>query len=96
MKGFFKKHFHALKNTQRHWLRKTIGVLLVIGGVLGFLPVLGYWMLPLGLVLLAVDFPLIRRFNRRVAVWWERKRRRHGGKFQAAVDSLTTRRKDRR
>lgn len=79
MKAFFQNHFHALKHTEHHWLRKTIGVLLVIGGMLGFLPVLGYWMLPLGLALLAIDFPLARRLNRRSLVWWERQRRRLSG-----------------
>lgn len=79
MKSFFQRYFHALKTTERHWLRKSIGVLLVAGGLLGFLPVLGYWMLPLGLALLAIDFPLARRLNRRLLVWWERKRRRFNG-----------------
>ena len=32
-----------------------------MGGLLGFLPVLGFWMLPLGLVLLSLDFALLRR-----------------------------------
>ena len=79
MQKFFRKHFHTLKTTENHWLRKTIGVLLVIGGALGFLPVLGYWMLPLGLALLAIDFPIARRLNRRLIVWWERQRRRWFG-----------------
>jgi hypothetical protein len=49
-------------------LRLVLGVLLVIGGVLGFLPVLGFWMVPLGLVVLSIDFPAIRRFRRRATV----------------------------
>ncbi|HLF23582.1 MAG TPA: hypothetical protein VI565_06625 [Burkholderiales bacterium] len=82
MLAFLQKHFHALKTTDNHWLRKSIGVLLVIGGMLGFLPVLGYWMLPLGLALLAVDFPIARRWYRRLVVWWERRRRRlFGGRL---------------
>lgn len=76
MKHLFHKHFHTLKTTDQHWLRKSIGALLVVGGLLGFLPVVGYWMLPLGLALLAVDFPLARRLHRRLIVWWERQRRR--------------------
>ena len=31
------------------------------GGVFSFLPVLGLWMLPLGLLVLAVDIPPLRR-----------------------------------
>jgi len=72
MKTFLIKQFHALKKTDNHWLRHAIGGLLVIGGLLGFLPVLGYWMLPLGLALLAVDFPFVRRLYRRLSVWWGR------------------------
>jgi len=30
-------------------LRSVLGLLLVAGGVLGFLPLLGFWMLPIGL-----------------------------------------------
>jgi purine-cytosine permease-like protein len=41
---------------------------LVLGGCLGFLPVLGYWMIPLGLIILSIDFPAVRRFRRRWAV----------------------------
>lgn len=72
MKDFFVRRFHALKTTERHWLRRVVGGVFVIGGLLGFLPVLGYWMLPLGLALLAVDFPVARRANRLLQVWWGR------------------------
>ncbi len=54
--------------------RTLIGVLLVLGGLLGFLPVLGFWMIPLGLLVLSVDFPVIRRGRRRLSVWWAKKR----------------------
>ncbi|HZP21210.1 MAG TPA: hypothetical protein VFB16_13490 [Bauldia sp.] len=54
--------------------RMSIGGLLVAGGTLGFLPVLGFWMIPLGFVVLAQDIAVVRRFNRRVGVptkrWW--------------------------
>lgn len=79
MRKLILKQFRALKTSENHWLRKAIGVLLVAGGLFGFLPVLGYWMLPLGLALLAVDFPLARRINRRLTIWWERKRRKVTG-----------------
>jgi hypothetical protein len=55
-------------------LRIVIGVLLILGGVAGFLPVLGFWMVPLGFMVLAADFPAVRRLNRRVSIavmrWW--------------------------
>lgn len=61
--------------------RMIVGVLLIIGGILGFLPVLGFWMIPLGFIILSVDFPFIRRWRRRADVrltrWWrERKARK--------------------
>lgn len=56
-------------------LRITIGVLLILFGILGFLPVLGFWMIPLGLVVLSYEFHQVRRWRRRLAVWWQRRRR---------------------
>ena len=38
-------------------LRSMVGVLLMIGGLFGFLPVLGFWMFPLGLAFIALDIP---------------------------------------
>ena len=54
--------------------RIILGVALCIGGLLGFLPILGFWMLPLGLLLLSIDLKPVRRFRRRAEVWWGRKR----------------------
>jgi hypothetical protein len=58
---------------QRTWL----GVGLCIGGVLGFLPIIGFWMLPLGILVLSVDNHPIRRLRRRFEVWWARRRKRN-------------------
>jgi len=41
-------------------LRIPLGILLVLGGIFSFLPVLGIWMLPLGLLLLALDMPFLQ------------------------------------
>lgn len=41
-------------------LRSVVGVLLVCGGVLGFLPVLGFWMIPLGLAVIWLDVRSLR------------------------------------
>ena len=49
--------------------RIVIGSLLVIGGLLGFLPILGFWMVPLGLIILSVDIPVVRRWRRQASVW---------------------------
>jgi hypothetical protein len=68
------------------WLliRLPLAILLIIGGLLSFLPFLGIWMLPLGLLLLAVDLPFLRgpistamiRSRRRIKLWSIRWRRR--------------------
>ncbi|WP_069093998.1 hypothetical protein [Methyloligella halotolerans] len=55
-------------------LRVVIGVLLVLGGILGFLPILGFWMIPLGLLILSVDVPAVRRWRRQLTVWWHRRK----------------------
>jgi purine-cytosine permease-like protein len=52
------------------WLRVPLGIAFVIGGALGFLPVLGYWMIPFGLLILSIDFPFVRRFRRNMTVKW--------------------------
>jgi len=41
-------------------IRIPLGILLILGGILSFLPVLGIWMLPLGLLLLAIDLPFLQ------------------------------------
>lgn len=60
--------------------RVCLGLLLIAGGVLGFLPVVGFWMLPLGLVLLSYDFAMVRRARRRLEVailgWWKGRRKK--------------------
>jgi len=46
----------------------------MIGGVFGFLPILGFWMFPLGLALAIADFPPLRR---RMERWLNDTRRRY-------------------
>lgn len=41
-------------------IRFPIALILTVGGLFWFLPVLGLWMLPAGLLLLAVDLPQLR------------------------------------
>ena len=65
----FNRHWHLPKSRP---LRVGIGILLVAGGIVGFLPVLGFWMIPLGLLVLSVDLPIVRRWRRQLTVWWHR------------------------
>ena len=54
-------------------LRIAAGICLICGGIAGFLPILGFWMLPLGVLVLSVDIPLVRRWRRRFTIWWHRR-----------------------
>jgi hypothetical protein len=56
--------------------RLAIGAAFIAGGALGFLPILGFWMVPVGLLVLSVDVPAVRRLRRRLAVWWARRKQR--------------------
>ncbi len=53
----------------------ALGTALVIMGIFGWLPILGFWMIPLGLLVLSVDSHYARRFRRRLEVWSGRRRR---------------------
>jgi hypothetical protein len=55
--------------------RLGIGFALLFGGTLGFLPILGFWMLPLGFLVLSNELAVARRWRRQLSVWWARKRR---------------------
>jgi hypothetical protein len=63
------------------WLRKPssrlvripLAILLIAGGIFSFLPVLGLWMLPLGLLLFAQDVPILQKPMTRMLGWVERK-----------------------
>jgi hypothetical protein len=57
---------HWLRRPSSRWIRIPTGVLLVFGGLLSVLPLLGLWMLPLGLFLLAEDMPPLRRARSRI------------------------------
>jgi hypothetical protein len=65
----------AIELPRNRIVRISLGVgLVILGGVFGWLPILGYWMVPLGLLVLASDSAVIRRWNRRAGValvgWW--------------------------
>lgn len=64
------------KLPQSKALRMTIGFFLIFFGFLGFLPVLGFWMIPLGLLVLSHDSPFVRRQRRKLAVWWASRKMR--------------------
>ena len=70
----------AMRERRYRLLRIPLALVLIPGGMLGFLPVLGFWMLPVGLLLLAVDIPAMQptissaliRGRRRLGLWRRR------------------------
>jgi hypothetical protein len=63
-----------LSEPSSRWVRIPLAIVLICGGLFGFLPALGLWMLPLGFVLLAQDLPFLRKPTRRLLVWLGRGR----------------------
>jgi hypothetical protein len=55
----------------RAW-RITLGAAICFLGLFGFLPVLGFWMVPLGLLILSGDVHFVRRKRRQAQVRWGR------------------------
>lgn len=76
-----------LRAPSSRWLRIPAGVVLILGGIFSILPILGLWMLPLGLLLLAQDLPFLRRPMGRALLcierlwvrWKHRQRRKKTG-----------------
>ncbi|BAQ17263.1 hypothetical protein [Methyloceanibacter caenitepidi] len=67
----FDRRIHLPKSKP---MRIGLGTILIGGGLLGFLPVLGFWMIPLGFLVLSVDLPAVRRWRRQFTVWWNRRK----------------------
>lgn len=58
-------------------LRSVLGLLLMVAGVFGILPLLGFWMIPVGAAFIALDIPPWRR---RLLAWLDK---RTGGSKEA-------------
>lgn len=54
-------------------VRVPVSAVLIVGGVFGFLPVLGFWMVPLGVLLVAQDVPFLQPPLAGALGWVERK-----------------------
>ena len=55
-------------------IRTGIGLLFIVGGIFGFLPILGFWMAPVGVAITVTDFPPARR---RMERWLNETRKRY-------------------
>lgn len=63
MKGRFAPFFAWVQRRVPPGFRFALGLLLICGSILGFLPILGFWMLPLGFMVAAMDVRLYRRWR---------------------------------
>ncbi|HSI03135.1 MAG: hypothetical protein ACAI38_23615 [Myxococcota bacterium] len=67
-----------LRDPKSRKLRIPLALLFIVAGFLWFLPVLGLYMLPLGLMLIAQDVPVLRRPVGSAILWgihqWRRLR----------------------
>ena len=68
-----------LRHPGRRTVRIGAAILLILGGIFSILPVLGLWMLPLGLALLSDDVPGLKPHLETAALWTERTWRRVRG-----------------
>ena len=59
---------------QGRWQRIALGSALVFFGFLGFLPILGFWMIPLGLFVLSLELASVRRLRRRLIVRFSKRK----------------------
>ena len=56
------------------WVRLPVAVVLIVAGIVGIvLPIIGFWMVPLGLALLAIDVPFLRGPLARILAFINRK-----------------------
>jgi hypothetical protein len=62
-----------LRDPKARWVRIPVGILFILGSMLWFLPVLGIEMLPIGLLLIALDVPFLRKPVGRTILWLVRK-----------------------
>jgi hypothetical protein len=59
--GWFAGPMRSASKPYAIWFRVPLALLLIAGGIVGtFLPILGFWMVPLGLALIAIDVPFLR------------------------------------
>jgi hypothetical protein len=61
-----------LREPSRQWIRIGAALVFILGGVFSILPILGLWMLPLGLALLSQDIPWLKIPLEHSARWIER------------------------
>jgi hypothetical protein len=84
---FAARLLERIRRPEARWIRIPLGLLLILGGIFSFLPVLGIWMLPLGLLLLALDLVFLQgpvnsgivRGTRKWSTWSRARRDKKAG-----------------
>jgi hypothetical protein len=73
------RFLHWLRQPSSRIVRLLMSALLIVGSLFSFLPILGIWMFPLGLIILSQDLPCLQRPLVRSFQWiemtWARWRR---------------------
>jgi hypothetical protein len=64
-----RRALRAVRSPEMKWVRIVTGTAFVAGGCMAFLPVLGIELLPIGLLLLAEDVPVLREPAARAVLW---------------------------
>jgi hypothetical protein len=62
---------HLLREPRLRWARTITGLLLIICSLFWFLPIVGVELFPIGLMLIAIDVPLLRGPVARIVAWGE-------------------------
>jgi hypothetical protein len=62
-----------LREPKAKWVRIPVGLALIAGGMFGFMPVLGFEFIPLGLLIIAIDIPFLQKPVARLTLWLEHK-----------------------
>ncbi|HYD32988.1 MAG TPA: hypothetical protein VEA39_00335 [Methylophilaceae bacterium] len=63
------RYIRWLHSPKSRLYRIPIGLLLIACGVVGFLPIVGYEFIPLGLLVLAQDIPFLRKPVGKMVLW---------------------------
>lgn len=66
------------------YIRWIFGLLLMAGGLIGFLPILGFWMIPLGMLVIGTTLPVV---SSRIRTWMDRVAREQNLTHPSAVSN---------
>jgi hypothetical protein len=60
----------SLRHPDSRWIRIPVAVFFILGGLIApLVPILGVWMIPLGLLLIAYEAPFLRRPVAYLTIW---------------------------